>query len=662
MTACASSLLKEFKSLLEYGSRNAFIDKYCESYDDEYICCYSNDYEVTLHSFLKPETFASRTVSPASFAKLGDLANSLSFSSEFKASLDLCRKNNRQSPERNSQDQTQTGVIPLLLADPVNDKGYIAETKVFSGTGESHPLLNRAAALIQEFCRRKNLPEFSFDPSNFACDFIEKDLTQLKFTEITGNSLGLPLLLALFSCICKEPLPSDIAASAELGSDGKLLPVGNIDAKMAALRSERYYVKRIFVAVDQVCNIAQPGLEICKFTTIFELLSKIFSPEICRKIDLPLDIDKTLRLVDDEYRDQQWELCIANATALIDSDTVKSKTSALFTAYSCRGAAYCHRGEITRSQNDFKKADKLYNRYPNRINDHKYFDMCNREGVALKDVFRYPEALKAHEKNCKGFTRLGADEATQAKNISSLSQLLSAQGKYPEALKLQKKALKLLRQAGEDLARNYGYLADIQTHAGNFSRAGWALGEARKCSGGQRTETPPGKSVPFLDWYEAQLLYRQLENSKNRRPLLLEKLRGLRNFNLEITFHAPAMVHKFANLGELLCGDKSALSRLDDLIYFLTAKTDSTYQLLAASVRIERQIVLLGIKDTATIELDIEAIIRHLQFQPDIKKLFHSKLTALQRHCQKIDSGVKTKTTMQAIIEILQDLQNNIPY
>jgi len=660
-----TSIIKELEILCKRGSRNTFIDRYYAFHNRLEILFNRAEYEAILFSFLEQDSFINRTLTPESLMKIDELAQKLSFSQNFRNRLDCCRSNIVKYPEL----KLLPGQTSLLLADSGTGKGYIAEMQIRTsdnvcGAGtDSHPLLIRAASLIQKFCRRQNLPEFSLNPDRYVCGLLTtNDPAKIKFEEITGSSLGLPLLLALFSCICKEPLPIAIAASAELGPAGELLPVGDIEAKIAALQAERYYVKRILVAAEQKCEICPPEIEICRYRDIFTLLSELFPPKICAGIDLVLDVDKTIALIEDEYDRQQREICIANATALINSAATKMKKGALFSAFSCRGAAHCHRGEIGPSRRDFNTANKIYKRSPQLIDDHQYFDMRNRTGVALKDVFRYREAREIHEENCREFVRLGANAVIRAANISSLSQLSGAMGEYSEAIKLQKEALKLLRQSGEDLARNYGYLADIQTRAGNFERAKSALAKAREYPEGQSNSSGSGRSVPFLDWFEAQLLYRQLEKSRKRKRFFLQKLQHLREAHPEVTFHAPAMLHKFVNLGELLCRDQAALNRLDELIDFLSAQADSTYHLLAATVRIERQIILLAAGNNETIILDIDNILLHLQVQLDIERFFRPQIKILKTCRQKSENSFPEKQILTKITKVLHSLQEKIPY
>ncbi|MFW5740133.1 MAG: S16 family serine protease, partial [Myxococcota bacterium] len=68
---------------------------------------------------------------------------------------------------------------------------------------------------------------------------------------IDGPSFGLAMLLAVASEALEMPLPGDLATSAEIAPDGKLLPVGSIREKVGALVANVPGVRRLIVCEGQ---------------------------------------------------------------------------------------------------------------------------------------------------------------------------------------------------------------------------------------------------------------------------------------------------------------------------------------------------------------------------------------------------------------------------
>lgn len=68
---------------------------------------------------------------------------------------------------------------------------------------------------------------------------------------VTGDSLGLAILLAQASLVLGLSLPDDLAASATISPDGALGPVGGLEAKFRALVRLTPRVRRVMVAARQ---------------------------------------------------------------------------------------------------------------------------------------------------------------------------------------------------------------------------------------------------------------------------------------------------------------------------------------------------------------------------------------------------------------------------
>lgn len=73
---------------------------------------------------------------------------------------------------------------------------------------------------------------------------------------VTGDSLGLAILLAQASLVLGLPLPDDLAASATIGPYGELGPVGGLEVKLRVLVRLAPRVRRVVVAATQHAEAA----------------------------------------------------------------------------------------------------------------------------------------------------------------------------------------------------------------------------------------------------------------------------------------------------------------------------------------------------------------------------------------------------------------------
>ncbi len=109
--------------------------------------------------------------------------------------------------------------------------------------------LQRAGRL----CTCKGLP-FAIGVPQGAAGWRVRSFNNLDTTQLRGPSFGAAMLLAYASFVMDVPVPGDLAASAALGPQGELHPVGLLEAKLRAVSEDALGVRRVAVAQCQAAE------------------------------------------------------------------------------------------------------------------------------------------------------------------------------------------------------------------------------------------------------------------------------------------------------------------------------------------------------------------------------------------------------------------------
>ena len=216
----------------------------------------------------------------------------------------------------------------------------------------------------------------------------------------------------------------------------------------------------------------------------------------------------------------------------------------------------------------------------------------------------------------------------------------------------------MMNNAGKNLYRNYGYLANIHTRAGDFRRASRALTEARKRFAKERNTVERDE---FLDWYEAELRYRRICTGGTNAKMHLEKLIFLVVNYPEIAdySHAQALIYKFTGLALMRVNHLANNEFLSKSLEFFERQETFMSQLLAASLWIERQVILVSRCDYSLLAGEIEKIASSLTCQPDIRRFFKPELRNLVGFRKTVP---KTGKQNLRLLSILSRMRDKIPY
>jgi len=559
----------------------------------------------------------------------------------------------------------KTGTIPFAAVSSVGvvRELCVAEDAHSSLTSERMKLLDdTGAALIKAISRRVS-GQCIWRPECF--DFQILDIFGNDDPAVKGSSMGLSLALALCSRILDEPLPGDLSASAVVGRDGHMGPVTSIETKLEVLRRERFFVKRVLVSSDQKLTSVPAGLEVIKVRSISDAIDIAFQEKIhISNVCVPIDVEAEISSLNRQYESYLIDTCEENATQLIsyleqpDLPLPKNRSiRALFICYWRKGCCHCHKGESGEANKSLSKAMELYRKHPGLIPPDEYFELKNQYGVLLKDLFKYSQAEKVHIELIQEMEMTRCLDHTRGANFSSLSQLYLAQHRFEDAEKYQRMAIRLVSE--DEKYRNYGYLAQIHTRAGNFRKAARALSLARKSFAGAPVEIQHTKK-PFLDWIEVEFLYWRGFRSVNRRKQVFQKLYAIASEYSALQGWVAALINKFRAIAMLVEGkDREGLQVLDEVISFFDAQFAPVLRVLGASVKAQRALYFLKANEIELAMEDMKGILEDLSFQKDIRVYFKKELGLISKLLEDTQHQMQT---LEQGAKVLKGIIAKIPY
>lgn len=502
-----------------------------------------------------------------------------------------------------------------------------------------------------------------WDPRQFS--FQTLNTFGMEDTAVSGESMGLPLALALYSLETKKELPVNISATAAVKRDGSIEPVEGLEEKLKALRRERHFVNTVFVSDRQEVNFALNGLKIVKVGRLNNAITKAF-PEPVDPSIFPsgIEIKTEISRIEKQYQHYLIDTCLDNAlrlTKYLESKNCpvsKEKTAEpLFTCYWRRGSCYCHKGQVELTKRNLNKAQVVYNKNKGIIRPHTYLNMKINHGVHLKDIFRYKEAEDLHKAiSSEAETITGVDNE-KAKNLSSLSQLYLAQRRFQKAVDLQKKAIRLFSKS--ERHRNYNYLGLIYTRAGDFAKAAGAFRQIFNLLEKADSDTRK-KDLPFYHLYFSEYLYQIGINQKRRARQRLQELHKIADNYVDITWYVPALIHKFSGCAFLFEGEENkGLMTLENAIQFFDTQFDAMHRLLGVTARGEEALYLLKSGQIEEATPDIKKIKESLCIQKDINLFFNEEIRAFS-HFLRIKHF--DKHHVEELCHNIEGLKEKIPY
>lgn len=548
----------------------------------------------------------------------------------------------------------------------ITSKGLIRSLKLYDGPGAAFSphrlaMLDQVGSPVFKILQKQSKCHVLWRPDRYFWvildTFGKEDLT------VKGDSLGLPLALALYSHVTGIPVPSDFSATGRVMRDGSVMPVEGLRRKLQALRQERWFVKNLVVSEQQKTDDLVAGIQLVKVKTVREAVDFLFPHNILsRPVRAEINLAAEVDIINNQYENYLIDTCIENATKIIRHiGSARPRipndmaVPTLFTCYWRLGGCYCHKGNAREAEVNLEKSRRLFEKFPGLIRENDYWDSRINYAVLLKDVFRYSDAESLHRRIHEKMEQVGGLDHEKAKNLSSWSQLCLAQGRFEEAEAFQKKAIRMIRK--EERHRNYGYLAQVHARAGHFQKAKYCL---QKAEASLTALTPKRKGNSFFDWILAEHLYRYGKTLRNPERGPWKQWGQLLSRNPEITWYVPALIQKFAGLAMIHQADEAGgLQKLDEVICFFNTRLDPVLRLLGASVRVERSLYFLHRGQPKRIAEDLRGIKEDLGLQKDIKRFFKKECDQITQHLRFKKPG---ELAIANIEEALNSLQKQIPY
>jgi tetratricopeptide (TPR) repeat protein len=483
--------------------------------------------------------------------------------------------------------------------------------------------------------------------------------------EVSGESMNLPLALALYSYLTQAPFPPNVSASAEVCRDGALKAVESIGAKIEALKAEHPGLSRILVAEDQG-NIPHACAHLAqKVSDLSCALDLVFRDKpAAEKLDLILNIPKAAEAIQAQYETRLYDTCRTNADVLINylngrglNEPADPRILTLFDALWRRGSCLLHSGGAEKALASLEEAIAVYHRHPDLIPDERCAEGRNSYAVALKDVFHYKLAEDLHRLNEKDLKRIGSKSYIRAKNLSSLSQLYLARRQFAKSAKTQKQALEMIRL--DQRERNYGYLVQIFSRWGRFADAQVALDQQQRL-----LDHYNQKNNDFHRWVKAEFLYRRgLAGKKKKREKDFAHLHALQRQVLPegavVGHYTTALILKFDGLARLAEGDEQAgLDQMDACIGYFDTISEPMFPLISAAVRAERALYQIEFGQTEKAVKDVKCVAEVLS-GACFFHYFGSQVTILKGFKDRVGAEADA---IRSVAEALEFVREAIPY
>ncbi len=544
--------------------------------------------------------------------------------------------------------------------------------------------------------------------------FIIEDSFQKEVnSKIHGDSMGIAMVTALFSVIFSLDMPLDIASTGIVKRDGSILPVCSIKEKLAAIKRERDYIKRVLISDAQTLPENPPDFEYIRIKHIQDIIENVF-PDFVKlskvsllsslidagsdiKSNIRIDLQNGINNIKRQYQDYLIDTCMDNCKLLISyieseinragaANSYKKirgtdrRIEHLFQCYWKLGACCCHKGNIGESAKYFETAEALYNQNRSIIEPKDYYNFQNNYAVLLKDIFCYQEAEQLHFKIDKELKAKELPQKYISENLSSLSQLYLAQHRYKEAESLQLKALEFIDS--EDQHRNSGYLAQIYARAGDFDKAEQSLNEAQELIEQIIDDDVKSRQLDFYHWIESEYLYRFCTSISNVNQTLnrcYDRFCTLSKQYENITHFSHGLINKFCSLGILFFGEhERGLELLRKSEDFFDNQIEPMMKLLGVTVRIEKiaawfqvmaedRFCVTSIINSA-IKQEVQKVIQGLSLQQNIRAFFDADIKRLEKYIEEpsdhtahtLNSGFDNN--FNNLSDILKSINKKIPY
>jgi tetratricopeptide (TPR) repeat protein len=374
--------------------------------------------------------------------------------------------------------------VPLL--DAASGAGFLAwlalepstagEAMALGGARVAEALARAEQCTIRLLARRGRLPPRA--TSGLRWRWLAPAALRDGTLSVDGASLGAGAAVALFSTWTELPVPR-VLLSGVLGSDGSLLPVEGLAAKLEVAQREAPGLEVLVPAANVALPI--PGLR--GAATLDELLAAVFGPEALEAAGLDaLELEAEVRLGVELYEKRQSFAAAEEVLcAALDGIAARRRREGPevlrveeFLALWRAGSARVHLGDPEGASDLLGRArwlgDELFDR--GELNPQLYLGSRGNFAVLLRDLGRPGDAEALLRENLHLQRELRQDKRELARSLGNLGEVLGVLGRYPEAEAALEEALAYLRAVYPDeVPRELCYLGDLELRRGEPERA-----------------------------------------------------------------------------------------------------------------------------------------------------------------------------------------------
>ena len=459
---------------------------------------------------------------------------------------------------------------------------------------------------------------------------------------VTGDSMGLPLALALGSRVVQEPLPPDVSATAVVETGGSVRKVESesFEEKLRALSRECFFVRHVIVSRSQKIR-RHEGLQLVRVDTVGEALSRVWRKSVqVAQLSSCVDVHAELNQLEIQYEAGLYESCRLSAEDILDSLrepscplTEDEMIPVRFTCYWRIGSCCWRQGDTPGAEKYLKKARALYLKHRGHGVFTDYLESMIQTAVVLKEMFRFGAAEELHRELDRLMRKAQMPDHLRGKNMGALGQLYLATGRAPLAEKTHRKAIELIRERSR--SRSYGYLSQVCTRQGKFGLAEKALENAKEWLPTSEVSHFQ-KNLAYYNCFRAEFLCRRAAALGSAPKAVRREIDVIAAQHSSVDDYIPVLIHKYRGLVQLGEGDaRGAMESFDKALAFFKNQNDPMDQTYKAGVLVERAILQLNEGRYDRAAMDFSVTVSCLSPNGDLRRYAGRELKAVSRLCAK---------------------------
>lgn len=427
-------------------------------------------------------------------------------------SLDALSKERAAGEGRVPEWQWRPGMVWIPLWFKVNGLSSIARLTVAEGDStydypEVRRAIDNARFAVNRFLARGIK---GFEP-------VPKDAWSVRIQSMTGreirgrglkgNSIALGVAVAMCSLAAGEVVPNDLVITGNIGEDGKLLGVDEIESKLAA--AERMLPGfRTFVYPRDGALLEGCGRKIFSAPSLKGAIRKIFGPRSEAVESSVMNIQGTVDLLKSEYQRQRYSTVIQLGERIRPVLTAKSPdySRCHWEILLRLAAAYGHGGKTKEANELFLRAEKIAGilRVKGQLGLADYLEAQNFTVSPLIDRFDIDTA----ESRLRSYLRKATPDLAgelRGRISGHLGDLLVGAGRHEKAIRYYMEAIKIIPEP--EVGRNYCNLGHAYAGLQKWDLAEQAFQRCLDVTENDVDAAPKQRALAFLfgRWVSSRL-------------------------------------------------------------------------------------------------------------------------------------------------------------